>query len=263
MARIESFLSTRLFLYPRQAGGRLYFLSNLSGRLSLYAMDEGGSVPEPLLPADIALQNPKLIGGEPYAVFPELGKILVMIDKDGDENYQPMLIPWRGFRNRPLAMPSRMARPYAEERFGTKYRLPERRIPVGAPPWPGAVAGYGILGEAGRKQMGCLDCQGEHDHTKAILGQLHAGDHVLYLWSDGEGEPCLRKTAGGTRRGKSAERHPCLPLHGLRPGLLFSPPCMRIPAGSDVWTQEREVKPSKWSARCTGRGEMDSWAPGG
>ena len=62
MARIESLLTTRLFLCPRQVDGRLYFLSNLSGRLSLYAMDEGGSVPEPLLPAGIALQNPVLIG---------------------------------------------------------------------------------------------------------------------------------------------------------------------------------------------------------
>jgi pimeloyl-ACP methyl ester carboxylesterase len=96
MYRIESLLSARLFLAPQLAGERIYFISNLSGRLSLYAMDHGGSVPEPLLPPHIALQNPELIGGGSFQVFPDLGKILVMLDQDGDENYQPMLIPITG-----------------------------------------------------------------------------------------------------------------------------------------------------------------------
>ena len=95
-ARIESFLSARLHIYPQVVGERITFISNLSGRLSLYAMYYGGSVPEPLLPPDIALQNPELIGGRSFYVFPHLGKILVMIDHDGDENYQPMLIPETG-----------------------------------------------------------------------------------------------------------------------------------------------------------------------
>ncbi len=91
--RVESLLSARLFLVPQLIGDRIYFLSNLSGHISLYAMDYGGSVPEPLLPPEIALQNPHLIGGYSYYVFPKLEKILVMIDRDGDENYQPMMIP--------------------------------------------------------------------------------------------------------------------------------------------------------------------------
>ena len=48
--KVESLLSARLFLSPQIAGGRITFISDLSGRLSLYAMDRGGSVPEPLLP---------------------------------------------------------------------------------------------------------------------------------------------------------------------------------------------------------------------
>ncbi len=96
MVRIESLLSARLFLQPQLVGERIYFLSNLSGHISLYAMDYGGSVPEPLLPPQIALQNPHLIGGKSFFVFPRLNKILVMIDRDGDENYQPMLIPMEG-----------------------------------------------------------------------------------------------------------------------------------------------------------------------
>mgnify|MGYP001077099340 CR=1 FL=1 len=57
MYRIESLLSARLFLYPQIVGDRIYFISNLSGRLSLFAMDRGGSIPEPLLPPEIALDT--------------------------------------------------------------------------------------------------------------------------------------------------------------------------------------------------------------
>ena len=95
MYQIESLLSARLFLAPQVVDERIYFISNLSGRLSLYSMQYGGSVPEPLLPPHIALQNPHLTGN-PFAVFPNIGKILVMLDQDGDENYQPMLIPTEG-----------------------------------------------------------------------------------------------------------------------------------------------------------------------
>ncbi|MEK7325498.1 MAG: S9 family peptidase, partial [Chloroflexota bacterium] len=65
MLRIESLLSARLFIAPQLVGDRLYFLSNLNGKLSLYAMDarDGGSVPEPLLPSDIAVQHPHLLNG--------------------------------------------------------------------------------------------------------------------------------------------------------------------------------------------------------
>lgn len=94
--RIESLLSARLHLSPQIAGDRIYFISNLSGRLNLYAMYYGGSVPEPLLPSDLALQNPELIGGLSYFVFPSQDKVLVMLDRDGDENYQPVLIPIEG-----------------------------------------------------------------------------------------------------------------------------------------------------------------------
>jgi len=96
MYRIEALLSARLFLRPEIVGDRIYFLSNLSGHNSLYVMDYGGSVPEPLLPPNIVLQNPHLIGGMSFAVFNNLGKILIMIDQDGDENYLPMEIPLTG-----------------------------------------------------------------------------------------------------------------------------------------------------------------------
>ena len=100
--RIEALLSARLFVRPQLAGERLYFVSDLSGRLSLYAMDAAGGVPEPLLPPGIALQNPELLNGEPFRVVPHLERIVVMIDRDGDENYQPFLVPLDGGFPEPL-----------------------------------------------------------------------------------------------------------------------------------------------------------------
>ena len=45
---------------------------------------------------NLALQNPHLIGGLSFYVFAQAGKILVMLDHDGDENYVPMYIPLGG-----------------------------------------------------------------------------------------------------------------------------------------------------------------------
>lgn len=105
---IQSLLSARLLLNPRISKGRVYFLSDMSGVLSLYGMDQEGSIPEPLLPAGLALQNPHLIIGYNYFVLPKLGKALVMIDENGNENYQPCLVPLEGGIPEPL--------------FGDKYK---------------------------------------------------------------------------------------------------------------------------------------------
>ena len=94
--RIESLLSARQFVAPQLWGDRIYFVSNLSGHMSLYVMDMGGSVPEPLLPPDVVLQNPHLLARHLYYVFPALGKILILLDNNGDEHYQPVLIPMDG-----------------------------------------------------------------------------------------------------------------------------------------------------------------------
>jgi dipeptidyl aminopeptidase/acylaminoacyl peptidase len=94
--RIESLLSARLFVEPQLVGDTLYFVSNLSGRLSLYSMDVAGGVPIPLLPPQTALQNPELLGGRLFHALPEVSRILVMIDRDGDENYMPNLVPIEG-----------------------------------------------------------------------------------------------------------------------------------------------------------------------
>ena len=94
--RVDHLLSANLFLAPQLAEGRIYFISDLSGRLSLWAMDEVGSVPERLLPADIGLLTPELVSGESFVALPRLGSIVFMVDKNGDENQQPCVIPITG-----------------------------------------------------------------------------------------------------------------------------------------------------------------------
>lgn len=83
-------------MQPQLVNDEIYFLSNLSGHISLYKMKVGGSVPQPLIPPQIALQNPLLMEGKSFQVFPKLRKILVMIDSNGNEVYQPMFIPIEG-----------------------------------------------------------------------------------------------------------------------------------------------------------------------
>jgi pimeloyl-ACP methyl ester carboxylesterase len=82
-------------------------MSDMSGVMSLYVMDQNGSMPEPLLPAGLALQNPHLMSGYNYLVLPKIGKVLVMIDENGNENYQPCFVPLEGGIPEPI--------------FGSKY----------------------------------------------------------------------------------------------------------------------------------------------
>ena len=195
MFRIESLLSARLFLRPQLVGERIFFISNLSGHLSLYAMNYGGSVPEPLLPTDLALQNPHLVTGKSFYVFPKAGKILVMVDHHGDENYQPMVIPLQGGFPTPafgdkfdpfrvycmhcdaqtnivyLLAASRHEQVYTayQGNLDTKYLQKLRESP-----WGAAIDGF------------------NQENTRAILiDRYMIGDHVLYLWERGESEPRL------------------------------------------------------------------------
>lgn len=192
MYRIESLLAARLFLAPQAVGERVFFVSNLSGRLSLYVMDHGGSVPEPLLPPDIALQNPHLVGGYPYYVFPKLGQILVMIDRDGDENYQPMLIPLEGglpqaaFGGHFAGYRVHLARCDAEH--NRVYLAAESRTEQMVEAYQGDL-GSGALVRLGQSPWGCWPDGHNQAHSKAILTDSYTvGDHVLYLWEAAGGE---------------------------------------------------------------------------
>ncbi|MCS6936098.1 MAG: prolyl oligopeptidase family serine peptidase [Candidatus Bipolaricaulota bacterium] len=193
--RIESLLSARLFFSPQIVGDRIYFISDLSGRLSLYAMNKGGSVPEPLLPPDIALQNPTLMGGEPFYVFPKLKKILVMIDRDGDENYQPCFIPIDGGIPEPV--------------FGDQFK--GQQVHAHHCDWEKNIAFFQVdprtspvhqtyrvdlqkrkLEDLGTSLYGNWVAGVNQSHTKFILIDGYtAGDHVVYIRERGDKERTL------------------------------------------------------------------------
>ncbi|MBI4771194.1 MAG: S9 family peptidase [Chloroflexi bacterium] len=194
MLRIESLLSARLFLAPQRVVKRLYFVSNLSGRLSLYAMDAvpGGSVPEPLLPPEIALQNPELMQGLSFQAFPALDKILVMLDDNGDENYQPMLIPTRGGYPQPA-----FGDQFAGYRVHCQHVAAQRNIAYfGAESRPEPMmAAYqgnlatGELLKLGQSRWGSYPSGANARHDQAILIDGYTvGDHVLYRWRKSRGE---------------------------------------------------------------------------
>jgi dienelactone hydrolase len=195
--RIESLLSARLFLAPRVARGRVYFVSDLTGRLSLFAMDArpGGSVPEPLLPPSIALQNPELIGGMSFAVFPALDRVLVMIDRDGDENYQPFVVPLTGgepvpaFGEQLAGHRVRMAK--ADPKAGIVYLLAESKSEPIMRAYRGMLA-QGELEPLGESMWGAVPAASDPAHTRVLLAEGYTfGDTVLYERRAGESERSL------------------------------------------------------------------------
>ncbi len=192
MTRIESMLSARLFLTPQVVGQQIYFVSNMSGHLSLYVMDHGGSVPEPLLPPDVVLQNPHLMDGELFRVFPDLDKILIMLDDNGDENYQPMVIPLEGgvpepaFGDRFADYRVHMGDPDLDR--GEVYLVAESRKEQ-------MLVGYlgnlktGALTELRRSPWGSFPNGSNDDNSMAILTDGYTiGDQVLYLWKVSTGK---------------------------------------------------------------------------
>jgi hypothetical protein len=189
MFRIESLLSARLFLRPQVVGNRIYFLSNLSGQVSLYAMDDGGSVPEPLLPPNIALQNPHLIGGKSFSVFPGLDKILVMIDKDGDENYQPMLIPTSGGFPEPAFNNffdgSRVHLGECDSASNFVYLMADSLKDGIYSTYQGNLESSSMQ-KLAESPWGFNPGDANKDHTRvAMVEGYSVGDDVLYLWERG------------------------------------------------------------------------------
>ena len=193
MKRIESFLSARLFLVPQLVGDRIYFISNLNGRNSLYVMDRGGSVPEPLLPPDIALQNPHLMPGSSFIVFPKLGKVLVMLDQDGDENYLPMMIPLEGGYPEPLFSDA-----FANHRVSAGGEDLERNIIffIAESRTESIFRSYlanletGELTKLNQSQFGGMPDGNNEDETKFILIEGYgAGDQVMFRYNLGDEKP--------------------------------------------------------------------------
>ncbi len=191
--RIESLLSARQFVHPQVVGDRLYFISDLSGRLSLYVMDVRGSVPEPLLPPDVALPNPHhLQGGVTFQVLPKLGKILLMLDHDGDENYQPVFLPMDGGRPEPV-----FGDRFAGQQVFCTFCDAERLLalfttdPRNSPIFTTLRADLATLEtvDLGSSIYANAPVGHNADLTTVVLADQYTfGDTALYLWREGEGE---------------------------------------------------------------------------
>lgn len=191
MYPIESLLSARQFLVPQTVGEHIYFVSNMSGRLSLYRMKMGGSIPEPLLPPELALQNPHLMGTL-YRVIPGIGKILVMLDHNGDENYKPMTIPLEGGYPEPL-----LAGDTGDFRyFVDEIHLDKNLLYLNASSHKEALNElYRIDLKTGEKTLMYRSKYGggigglNGDHSRAVLLEGYSnGDLVLLSWEDGKEE---------------------------------------------------------------------------
>jgi dipeptidyl aminopeptidase/acylaminoacyl peptidase len=190
MDQIESFLSARLFLAPQLHNGRIFFLSNLSGKISLYRMNFGGSVPEPLLPPDIALQNPYLMEGYSFYVFTDREEILVMIDTDGDEIYKPNLVPIDGGYPEPI-----FTEDFADFQVYLTKCFPKDNIVYFTAAAQSEQMYYSYQAQLEPRNLQLLanspwgaDVDGvSADHSQIILvDQYTFGDHVVYLWKRGE-----------------------------------------------------------------------------
>jgi len=187
--RIESLLSARLFLSPQWVGEYIYFLSNLSGHISLYKMRLEGGVPQPLLPPNIVLPNPDLLGGAPFRVYPSLGKILVMIDQDGDEVYQPYMIPLNGDFPEPL-LPERFAGQRAhcveaDEDANTAVFLCESQTSALQSTFMIHLDTLTVT-DIGQSEWGYFPVATSDDKRTIVLAEGYTnGDTVLYLWEHG------------------------------------------------------------------------------
>jgi esterase/lipase len=205
---IESLLSARLMLAPNVVDDRAFFLSDSSGALSLYSMKKEGSIPQPLLPGGMALVNPHLMIGDNYVVLPKMGKIMVMIDELGNENYQPSFIPLEGglpesilgtdYENEQLAslhcdIDSNIAYLHRDDR-----KRPEQETLVLDLDSRKTIS-------LGRSLYGNFFLGSSKDNSSVILADGYtAGDNVLFLWRKGMRE---RELLYGTPIEKRVGRH--------------------------------------------------------
>lgn len=218
--RIESLLSARLFLEPQLAGGRLYFVSNLAGHLSLYSMDAAGGVPTPLLPPRIALQNPELLGGRLFHVLPDLGRIVVMIDHDGDEDYEPFFIPIEGGFPDPIARESFHGRRshLVDVDDTTAYFAAESKEEAMFYALRVNLANRTV--EAlGQSKYGAIPVAWTPDHSRVVLEDEYLlGDCLLYELDDGDRHVLYGTPLDERGEGKDYPRSGIRSPHGTTSG---------------------------------------------
>jgi pimeloyl-ACP methyl ester carboxylesterase len=161
----------------------------MSGVMSLYTMDQNGSIPEPLLPAGLAVQNPHLMAGHNYYVLPKLGKVLIMVDENGNENYQPSFVPLNGGIPEPI-----FGNKYKNEQVACLHCDVEQNIAYffrddrKTPNIESMKVNLATLEvtSLGKSLYGNSFNGVNKDHSTVILADGYtAGDVVLYVWHKG------------------------------------------------------------------------------
>jgi len=194
-------------LAPRVVEDKIYFLNDASGALSLYSMDKSGSIPQPLLPGGLALVITHLIIGDNYVVLPRMGKVMVMIDKLGNENYQPSFIPMEGgFPESVLGKNyenEQLASIHCDIKTNTAYLHRDDRK---RPEQESLIVDLESreTTSLGRSLYGNFCAGVSPDNSTVILGDGYtAGDNVLYIWKKGMRErELLYGTPLEKRRGR-------------------------------------------------------------
>jgi len=188
---VESLLAAKLYLSPQVAGDQLYFVANITGRMSLFAMPLSGGEPHQLVPEDLALPSPKVMGSEPFAVVPELGQIVLTLDDNGDENYQPHVIPIDGGVPEPMWGD----RFEGQQVFSFVDRKDARLVMVVSPRTDPNYASFmadlvgGELTDLGTSPYGNFPIGRDEGYEQlAVVDGYTAGDSVLYLWEAATGE---------------------------------------------------------------------------
>ena len=225
---VESILSARQVVNARISGEYIYFISDMSGMMSLYRMKKSGSFPERLIPADLALQNPHLMVGQLFVVFPDLERIIVMVDENGNELYQPSFIPLEGgvperiFDDKYLGQ--QITCVYYDTKKCIVYFLRDDRtvkdkaiqylIKVNLRTMEEEILGINERG------FGPIP---NKDHSRVILNEQYiVGDRVTYLWESGvEGLKTVLGTPLAERsEGEEIRLYNTSPVHWLKDGFL-------------------------------------------
>jgi pimeloyl-ACP methyl ester carboxylesterase len=161
-------------------------MSDMSGVMSLYGMNQEGSMPEPLLPAGLALQNPHLMAGYNYYVLPKLGKVLVMVDENGNENYQPCFVPLEGGIPEPIFgdryKNEQLACLHCDVKKNIAYFYRDDRKTPNIDSLKVDLATLEIT-SFGKSIYGNTFNGVSKDHSTVILADGYTvGDQVLYIW---------------------------------------------------------------------------------
>jgi esterase/lipase len=225
---VESILSARQVVNARISGDYIYFISDMSGMMSLYRMRKVGSFPERLIPADMALQNPHLMAGQLFVIFPSLGKIMVMADENGNELYQPNFIPLEGGVPERIFGDNYLGQQIACTFYDTKksiayFRRDDRTITDKAIQYSMMVnlksMEVKVLG-VNQRGFGPIP---NRNHSRVILNELYiTGDRVTYLWESGvDGLKTVLGTPLAERsEGEEIRLYNISPVHWLTDGLL-------------------------------------------